>query len=354
MTSTNFAELEELVEAFSSLPVERVSPSIFEIAGYAHYENVISNILAFLLNPTNEHGLGSLVLDSLLPSSAEGRVSIKDVQVNREYFTDSRGRIDILMTTESHVIVIENKIFHYLNNDLNDYANTAGRSYGNGGKELVKLILGVRREDASGGFVSVTYREFIAKIRQKMGDYVSTESQKWLLYLLDLIASIETYSGGKMKLSATEEFFVKNGEQVERLIEERNRFLDRLSMKVKELVDLLDGRVTRGRTWIYAKRILVHDYVVNGSMIALDMEILPSGWSLKVLGRNRESKSHLRDLMRQHGIESERILVPNERFQILTLPIETSMDVVYDKYVAELNRMERIFAQAQSEGGVPD
>jgi hypothetical protein len=55
-----------LLDEFSKLP-DRVKrrPTLMEIAGYPHYENVCSNILAFYLDPEEPHGLGTLVLDAL-------------------------------------------------------------------------------------------------------------------------------------------------------------------------------------------------------------------------------------------------------------------------------------------------
>jgi hypothetical protein len=41
------------------------TPTLLEIAGMPHYENVDSNILAFLLDPAGEHGLEDLFLNSL-------------------------------------------------------------------------------------------------------------------------------------------------------------------------------------------------------------------------------------------------------------------------------------------------
>ena len=66
-----YQEYSELLQEFNSLPKlnkskSNKSQSIFNIAGYPHYENVASNILAFYFNPDNEHGLGNLLLHSLL------------------------------------------------------------------------------------------------------------------------------------------------------------------------------------------------------------------------------------------------------------------------------------------------
>ena len=40
-------------------------PTFMEVAGYPHYENVCSNILAFFFDPSKPHGLGTLFLDAL-------------------------------------------------------------------------------------------------------------------------------------------------------------------------------------------------------------------------------------------------------------------------------------------------
>jgi hypothetical protein len=70
-------DITRLLDEFSRLPqLTRVEPTILEIAGYPHYENVASNILAFFLDPKKGHGLGRIVLESLLaaagwPNNAE-------------------------------------------------------------------------------------------------------------------------------------------------------------------------------------------------------------------------------------------------------------------------------------------
>jgi hypothetical protein len=84
-----------------------------EIVGYPHYENVCSNFLAFFFDPEGPHGLGSLFLDTLV-----GAIGIEGVEeglggnvsVEREVFTGAGNRIDILIKSDSHAVLIENKI----------------------------------------------------------------------------------------------------------------------------------------------------------------------------------------------------------------------------------------------------
>ena len=47
---------EKLLEKFADLPkVESAPPTFMEIAGYPHYENVCSNILAFFFDTEEQH-----------------------------------------------------------------------------------------------------------------------------------------------------------------------------------------------------------------------------------------------------------------------------------------------------------
>jgi hypothetical protein len=57
---------EVLLADFSKLPRRVERPKTFmEIAGYPHYENVCSDILAFFMDPEESHGLKALVIDAL-------------------------------------------------------------------------------------------------------------------------------------------------------------------------------------------------------------------------------------------------------------------------------------------------
>jgi hypothetical protein len=115
-----------LLDEFSKLParVER-PPTFMEIAGYPHYENVCSNILAFFLDPDEPHGLGILVLNAFASAgdiaAAEEEVG-GNVSVEREVITDAGNRIDILIESDTHAVIIENKIFAGAGNHFADYA----------------------------------------------------------------------------------------------------------------------------------------------------------------------------------------------------------------------------------------
>ncbi len=186
--TNNYDKYMKLLQEFKTLPNTSKSESIFDIAGYPHYENVSSNILAFYLNPNNEHGLGNLLLSSLM-SLAGGNESHQQIRsVDREVQSNNGGRLDIVIETHCLIIGIENKIFQPLNNDLADYSDTIDERAKPNQLDKVKIILSRRKEKESSGFVCVTYKEFWSKIREHLGNYITTSSQKWVLYLTAIFA----------------------------------------------------------------------------------------------------------------------------------------------------------------------
>ena len=115
-----------LLDEFEGLSGRLSRPQTFmEIGGYPHYENVCSNFLAYFFDPEGPHGLGSLFLDALVGAvgieGVEGGLG-GNVSVEREVFTDAGNRIDLLIKSDSHAVLIENKIFAAVANPFEDYA----------------------------------------------------------------------------------------------------------------------------------------------------------------------------------------------------------------------------------------
>ena len=123
--------VEALLDDFGRLParVER-APTFLEIAGYPHYENVCSNVLAFYLDPGQPHGLGTLLLDALaragnIAPSNEGVGG--NISVEREVVTEAGNRIDLLIESDAQATVVENKIRAAVNNPFADYSRYLDR-----------------------------------------------------------------------------------------------------------------------------------------------------------------------------------------------------------------------------------
>ncbi len=322
-------EFSELLDLFESLPVTTSSTTIFNIAGYPHYENVCSNILAFYLDPNNEHGMGSLFLSSLMSfvDGCDGDYG-NEVKVDREVST-AKGRLDIVVLTAGQIIGIENKLYHHLNNDLNDYGSFLdATAKEQGDKDSIKLVLSLRQEQMTAGFVCITYEELWEKIRENLGKYVSTSSQKWMLYLVDFMEAIEKLYEGNMELDESDSFFIENNEKLAELIEARKIFQNKLKDRLKTLFSLVEKPDESPRPEIYSNCIYT-DFPLSKGTIVLDVKIHAEGWELSFIGRNVKNRLFLRSLFSTSELERFAVVPKKDRYIVSNeMPITTEPEVI--------------------------
>ena len=117
-------QIADLFAGLNNLPkaVNR-EPTFMEIAGYPHFENVCSNILAFYLQPSNNHGFGTLFLDVLATLvNAKIQIDGQAVDVRREELTNNQNRIDLVIESDNYIFGIENKIYADPYNPFCDYS----------------------------------------------------------------------------------------------------------------------------------------------------------------------------------------------------------------------------------------
>lgn len=176
--------------------------TFMDVSGYPHYENVVSNILAFLFDDSEEHGLQNLWLNALLSLAvgSETRRETHNIRVEREVYTEKGNRIDLLITSDDYIVCIENKIFSGVGNDLLDYKRTAEKNPGADGKELVCILLSLTPAEYKEKelFNNILYSELFSVVRAGVGDYIGECDNTWLIYMKDFISTIEALSGGNM------------------------------------------------------------------------------------------------------------------------------------------------------------
>lgn len=325
---SSYEQYFELLGEFESLPKKVRSESIFDIAGYPHYENVASNILAFFLNPNNEHGLGQLILSSFLNLAGASETNQSNVQVSREVYTTNGGRLDILIETDNQLIGIENKIYHFLANDLEDYSKSLDKWAWPNQLAVVKIILGIRKEQESFGFICITYEELFSKVKERLGGYATTSSQKWLLYLIDFVSTIGKLKGGDMEFDENDKFFIENEDRVNSLVGARNMFLSKLNSKVRKLQEQIEKPAACEKQWIYAKSCLVHDFILSGNSIAFDLYVSPAGWELQLFGRNLSSNNYVTQLVSRR---SDQITTEKGRFVVARWPLSIELVEIKEK-----------------------
>jgi hypothetical protein len=287
---------EKLISAFQKVPTFKAPPPTFmEIAGSPHYENVCSNILAFYFDPTQPHGFGDLMVKSLLESI--GKLDMLNeigniLTVQREDITYNQKRIDLVMTTSNCVIAIENKIYANLYNDLDDYSSYVNQCYKKSIQIKVVLSLNSIQYAIQAGFIGVTYASLFSSVKKNIGNYLITADTKYVTHLIDFIQTIQNLK--KMVQISPEvlDFFAKNIERVEELLEANKQINNLILEKVYQLRDNLEPPPAHVKQWIWEKRDLVHDFNLGDAEVAVDTVIGIDGITICIWVRRGAVDKH--------------------------------------------------------------
>ena len=228
--------------------------TFFDVAGYPHYENVVSNILQFYLNTDNDklHNFGNLWLNALLSiyNEKSGAISPVDdcytLDVKREYSNGSDKRIDLLIDCDSFLVVVENKIYADIYNDLNLYTKMAG-NYNKEIKDIRGIVLSLfpinDKKDVldNANYVNITYDELFDYIENSYKTF--DEGNKWQVYARDFIDNIKQLKGVvNMKFDQQWIQFVnENGEDINRFVEQYENDINSRLMLLRELNKTFDG-----------------------------------------------------------------------------------------------------------------
>lgn len=268
--------LEGLLEDFSKVPkINSPSPTLIEIAGFPHYENVCSNILAHYFDTSNNHGLKNLLVKSLLENVDKEFADqvVQTIEVTREVPTLTNKRIDILIKADDFIIAIENKVYADLYNDLNDYSHYIANKHAES-KNQIKVVLSLYKVPSYKlvqGFVNVLYSDFIRSIQSNIGGYMFNAESKSLVFLLDFLTTMQNLTKPQIMDENVLKFFIDNKEKIDELLKEKsdlNRFVANKVNQLKTLIDPLEENVNQ---WIWAKYTLVHDFNINETVVAVDI-----------------------------------------------------------------------------------
>ncbi|STY46847.1 Uncharacterised protein [Klebsiella pneumoniae] len=201
--------LEELLTRLKSLPVaEKSETNIFSVGARGHYENPVSDLLAFFIDPDAPHGLNTLVLGALLeclPAHVDASLLSPPA---REVMTQKGTRIDLLLESKEWAMVLENKIWHQLNNPFNDYSGYLEQKHPDKKPFLVVSVArrtGSRRLDRN----KLQYVYFCSVARARHGMHYFPLN-KWQVLLREFILHLETLMGKNTIAAETETFVLEN------------------------------------------------------------------------------------------------------------------------------------------------
>lgn len=200
--------IQSLLVDFEGFKPHVAEKTIFSVGGRGHFENPISDVLAFFLNPNENHELGDFVLTALLKSANSPIDSCTFQSIRREETTDTGKRIDILIEGDNWVIAIENKIFHGANNPFEEYEAYLKTHFEQKSRSFFLLT---PKNDKANRWTSIDYQEFINKIRSSWGQVaLNSPFNKWHFFLRDFLVNIETIYGKKSMDDSQFLFLEKN------------------------------------------------------------------------------------------------------------------------------------------------
>lgn len=280
MTAT-IDQFKALLAEFKELPStpQRASTTL-ELSGYPHLENVYSNILAFFLDPGCEHDFRSLFLASLLSvAECEAIQDGEKVEVNREEITGTRKQIDLVISTDTLIIGIENKIYQPLQNDLEDYGRHLTEKAN--GRRVCKILLGLNSPNDDQelfGFKSIKYQEYFDEVLRRIGPAIIGSMDRYLRFALEVIETVKHLAEGSAMKPEMLAFFENNRKDIELLWQEAVNLKKDMRSHVKALQEILnisnlpgsqDRSVNQWRDWETYElfETLVHGIVIEDDFV---------------------------------------------------------------------------------------
>ncbi|WP_419225226.1 PD-(D/E)XK nuclease family protein [Acinetobacter sp. A2] len=191
----HFKDLLESAKKFKKQPREK---TFFDTAIRNHYENPTTELLEFFLNPQESHELGDVfwkgfadVVQAELKKDTD--VSMGQIErLERECVTHSGNRIDLILETDSHLLLVEAKIYHHQNNPFHDYEKYADSRAR--GKKILGLILSISGKSEATNWYGISYQQLVNAVRPYLAEQMlSHPMNKWNLFAREFLLHFESY-----------------------------------------------------------------------------------------------------------------------------------------------------------------
>ncbi|RCW91300.1 PD-(D/E)XK nuclease family protein [Winogradskyella arenosi] len=233
----------ESLQAFldkNEIPKIKGKPKTFlGIAKQPHYENVLSNIYAFYLRVNEVHKFKDLFVTSLFELINKDSTLIDpffDFKVFTEYGVSDQKRIDILLQNNEQAVIIENKVYHHLNNDLELYYTDVVATK----KMGVVLSLHPISKIYHPYFINITHLQLLNQVMQNLGNYLLDANDKYVVFLKDFYQNTINLSQPLMNENDFN-FYFENQQKINNLIAYKSSARKHLENEVKKAYRLLEG-----------------------------------------------------------------------------------------------------------------
>lgn len=246
--SKQFEELDRMFKAFNPLKVLRMDS----------HEIRHSNVLAWLLNHEENHGLNSVFIEKLIskllmkPENdrfvSDSSIFLKtlamkhnDWKVEREKLTDKKRYIDLVLSSEENktAIIIENKFYSSQSlNQLNDYLDYAVKEY-EGYTILPVFLTLLPEEPANEHYWALNYADIAEVLEFILKFYKESVSGEVFVFLKNYLSVLqERFAPDEERLLLAEEIFGKHGEAITYLYLLNNKGIKFLNHHQQYIVQL--------------------------------------------------------------------------------------------------------------------
>ena len=336
-----------LLNAFRRLPETHLpEPTFLEITGYQYQELLSSNILAFYLDPGKPHGLGSLLLHTLL--NFVGHTDIEDIaqaEVRTEVYTEQGKRIDLVIDAGSVVVGIENKINHDVINPFEEYQRHLKQLSGD--RPWYGILLTLRPVSPSAAysrFQPLTYSVFLQALLEKLGTRLMTAREPYLTFLRDFIRTITAMTRETSMDATTLAYFRDHQSELEQLLEGVDQLRTEMRQKLQSLKSLIDMRasafpITQGywRTSTLLSDVLVYELDVHADLkVSIIVHLKPTGWLINLANARGDKPQHRKAL--EQFLEERTIAVRPRHYPHVWRLAYGRDDVPYDAPLTEVQQ----------------
>ncbi|AMT97564.1 MULTISPECIES: PD-(D/E)XK nuclease family protein [Psychrobacter] len=193
-----------LIDKFRALDFTEEELNLFDIGTRGHFENPTTELLSFFLNSANHHGLGHSFFRGLESAIAKKNIlsSLGAFEsVETEVVTQNGKRIDLLVETDTALIVIECKIYHHQNNPFDEYTafgneRISKKTQHSAPKTLIKLVLcldgNVSVDLVVGGWHGISYNELVQHIEIELSQTMfNNPYNKWTLFAREFLLHLK-------------------------------------------------------------------------------------------------------------------------------------------------------------------
>jgi|JI7StandDraft_1071085.scaffolds.fasta_scaffold54340_2 hypothetical protein len=198
--------------------------TFFDISKMPHRETVISNWYLYFFNSLEEHKQGNLFLQSLLNiynKKNNSNFELNEFFVQTEVFTKKGNRIDIVISGRGNdhnkFIIIENKIYHSLNNDLNDYWNNFNCET----DKKIGIVLSLKKikiNQNNAKFINILHTELLNEVRSYID--LTSLNQKQEFYFENFSDALNNLSKD-LNMNTQAKFYFENCLAVNKIAESK-------------------------------------------------------------------------------------------------------------------------------------